>query len=345
VKLWITLYLLTLIVFAIFSYTQVDLNLTLFNHPTYLNIQNQLNQLGYYHRDINSLVFVIGVVLLNVFYLFILKSVLADRLGLKSLKKLAILTGLILFLGYNIFSYDLFNYLFDGRILTHYHLNPYVFKPLDFPGDDWIRFMRWTHVPSTYPPAWLAIGIIPSILGLGKFALTLFLFRLVFVSAYLASCWLIFKTTKSNFALALFAFNPLILIEGVLSPHVDMVMASFALGAVTLFLKGKLLSSFLSLLASIGIKYVTALLLPIMNNKIYSLLGEKRWLIGIFAAGVVGTLSQIYLKGVQTWYLLLPMTLLPLMTGKVSNKLLVGMALVASLSIFRYFNLISLGHY
>ena len=54
-------------------------------------------------------------------------------------------SALLLVFSYNAFSYDIFNYIFDAKIFTHYHQNPYLQKALDYPGDPMLSFMRWTH--------------------------------------------------------------------------------------------------------------------------------------------------------------------------------------------------------
>src|SRR5436309_3421280 len=97
---WVILYLFILLTFTVFSYTQVDLNLTLFNSKLYLVFQNQLNQLGYYHREINTQIFIFAIILLNIFYLSFLRFVQKGTLSTQAIKRLAILTGFILFLGY-----------------------------------------------------------------------------------------------------------------------------------------------------------------------------------------------------------------------------------------------------
>lgn len=343
-KIWMSVYLATLLVFAVFSYTQVDLNLTLFNFKPYLNIQDQLNQLGYYHRPENTTIFFLILILLNLFYLFFLKQSFRGRLKNNQVRNLVIITGIILFLGYNVFSHDLFNYLFDARIITTYHLNPYIYKPLDFPSDTWIRFMHWVHVPSVYPPLWILISLVPSFLGLGKFALTLYLFRALFFLSYLSSCFFIYKITRSNFAVILFALNPLVLAEGLLSPHVDMVMASFGLAAIYFFLNAKLIKSYVFWLISIGIKYITLVFLPIFNKPALKLLGKNQWLKGIFWLSVLGVLVLSYFKGLQTWYLLLPLSTLPLVADELDSRITLTLALIAGLSIFRYFVFINLGY-
>ncbi len=167
------LYFIVVVALSFFSYTQVDLNLTLLNWQPYLHLQNQLTNLGYFNRQINTVIFSVIFILLLLFYFLIIQHTLKNSQKSINIKKIIITTGVILLFGYPDFSHDLFNYIFDARILTHYGLNPYEFKALDFPTDTWIRFMHWTHRTYPYGPAWLAITAIPSLLGLNIFILTL----------------------------------------------------------------------------------------------------------------------------------------------------------------------------
>ncbi|MDO8515495.1 MAG: hypothetical protein Q7S14_03265, partial [bacterium] len=152
-------YFFVLFLLSIYSYSQIDLNLTLLQTPWFLQFKETMINLGYYNRPLSTLAFIILVLLL-----YILKP-----------KKIILAIGglcLISLFSYPFLSHDFFNYIFDARIITTYHLNPYFYKALDFPADDWIRFMQWTHRTYPYGPVWLIVTLIPSFLGFSKFILT-----------------------------------------------------------------------------------------------------------------------------------------------------------------------------
>ena len=160
--------------------------------------------------------------------------------------------------------------------------------------------MRWTHRPSVYPPVWIGISIIPSVLGLGKFTFTLLLFKLLAAGFYLGCCKLISKLNPT--ALALFALNPLVIIETLVNGHIEIVMIFF--GLLALYLARRKLLSWLSFTASVGIKYMTVFLLPALVNRKY--LRQSVWL------GAAVLIAWVIYYGFQPWYLLwlLPFALL-----------------------------------
>lgn len=296
---------------TLYSFSQVDLNLTLSTNSTYQSFQTQLTNLGYFHRPLSTALYITIILLLVTCYWLLVR--LADKQAITK-RQLWLLIGLmviILLPSYPAFSHDVFNYLFDSRIVTKYGFSPWHYKALDFPADDWIRFMRWTHRPSVYPPIWIAVSLIPSFLGFGKFIITLGLFKLLAAATYLSSCALILKIAhqlkkaRPVTYLALFALNPLIIIESLSNAHMEIVMIFFALLAVNLYLSQKRPLAWLSLLASIGIKFMTGYLGLILIK------GEKYLRYSVWL-GTIILVAFIAWYGFQPWYLLwvLPFALL-----------------------------------
>ncbi|MFS8160257.1 MAG: hypothetical protein ACMG6E_08635, partial [Candidatus Roizmanbacteria bacterium] len=104
--------------------------------------------------------------------------------------------GLFSIVMYPLLSKDFFNYLFDAKILTFYHQNPYLHKALDYPLDPWLRFMNWTHRVYPYGPAFLPITLIPSFLSFGKLIINFALFKALFALAYIHSTYLLTKMDR-----------------------------------------------------------------------------------------------------------------------------------------------------
>jgi hypothetical protein len=192
-----------------------------------------------------------------------------EKLSRNIVFRLVIVSAIILFFAYPAFSHDLFNYMFDARIVTAYHLNPYSYKALDFPNDLWVRFMHWTHRTYPYGPVWLLTTLPFSFLGFGKFVLTLANFKLLFGLFYLGNTYLIYKiltqvkAKNSLLGVTFFAFNPLILVESLVSPHNEVIMLFFLLLSIYLLLKKNITISLVSLLLSAGVKFVTVIYLPV----------------------------------------------------------------------------------
>ncbi len=275
---WLYLFFITLL--TIYSYSQIDLNLTLSSNNIYQAVQRQLIYLGYFNRPLSTLIYIILIITLFIFYIVFLRKTNQGRTTKEDIFKLIILTSLILTFAYSAFSHDIFNYMFDARIVTKYGMNPYLYKALDFEGDLWIRFMHWTHRTYPYGPIWLLISLPFSFLGMQKFVITLFLFKLLFLASYLFNCFFIYKIADkvnketSISALVFFAFNPLILIESLVSPHNDSLMLLFALCSIyLLFVKGKKINSIILMLISAGIKFVT---IPLTFINLFFVLKDKK---------------------------------------------------------------------
>lgn len=284
-------YFLVLASLTVYSYSQIDLNLTLLQVPWFLSFKNLMIQLGYFNRPVSTGIFIILLLLL------ILLSLLKN----KNLKLTIFLISLTSVLAYPFLSHDFFNYIFDARIVTTYGHNPYFFKALDFPNDTWIRFMQWTHRTYPYGPFWLILTLTPSFLGFGKFVLTLLNFKLLFLTSYLGCCYLINKLNPKG--LAFFALNPLVLIEGLFSPHLDITMLLFALLAIY--------KNPLNIIISIGIKFSTVLMAPLLFFK------SKPWFINsLIIAGYTGALVQIFSRELLPHYFLVPIGLTALSNNR-----------------------------
>jgi len=145
--------------------------------------------------------------------------------------------------------------MFDARILTYYGKNPYLFKALDFPADKWTRFMHWTHRTYPYGPIFLILSLVPSFLGFGKFTLTFILSKATFIGLYIISVVLLSRLNKKW--AVMFATHPLIIIEGLISSHNDMVALSFAIIGIYFLYKNKNKWGRILFLLSLGIKYLS----------------------------------------------------------------------------------------
>lgn len=312
------IFVVSFLLLTVYSFSQVDLNLTLSSNPVYQSFQKQLTYLGYFNRPLSTAIYIFIVLLLAISYWLLAKSAAKKILTHRQLWMFTSLTVIMLIFSYPAFSHDIFNYMFDARIITKYGVSPWEYKALDFPTDTWTRFMRWTHRPSVYPPVWIGLSLVPAVLGMGKFTLTLFLFKLMAAGFYLGSIWLIVRW-KGLLPATLFAFNPLVIVETLVNGHMEIVMAFF--GLLAIYLSRRKLLSWLSLLVSIGIKYMTILLLPAMINPKY--LRQSVWL------GMVLVIAWVIYYGFQPWYLLwvLPFVyLLPL------NSLEVKLLTLASIA-------------
>lgn len=267
-KVFLLLNFLLYSIIAVFSYSYVDLNLTLSQNKLILSIVNNLQYIGYYKRPQATAFYIFLVISAFIIFSINLYLFKKNKIGLKYLKVSIIINTLVLIFAYPFLSSDLFNYLFDAKIITTYHASPYTNRPLDFPTDDWLRFMRWVHRYSPYGPLWLATSTVPSILGFGKFLLTFFLFKIFIGSFHLFNTLIIYKSLKkinpkqTLFGTAFYALNPILLIEGVANSHNDIVLATFLLMPIYFFVNRRKISSFAVIILGTLIKYIPILNLP-----------------------------------------------------------------------------------
>lgn len=341
-----------LFILTIYSYSQIDLNLTLSSNKIYQFIQQQLIFLGYYNRLISTIILSIILVFLFLMYLRILFLIKEKKLSVQNIKWLVIITAAILFFSYSAFSHDLFNYMFDARIITRYGQNPYLHSALDFPDDLWTRFMHWTHRTYPYGPVWLVITLIPSIFGFGKFVLTLFNFKLLFLLFHIGNVYLIYKILEktnpklSLLGTAVYAFNPVVLIESLISPHNEVQLLFFLLLAIYfIFIENNRLMAILNLLFSVGVKFTTLVLLPLFffvrpgKN-----LGKNTRILLLFLVLLLVTLvAEILYREPYSWYFIPIVGLGALLVEYTNINIFIGGATLASF--LRYLPFIYTGGY
>jgi len=239
--------------------------------------------------------------------------------------------------------------MFDARIVTTYAQNPYVHSALDFPGDLWTRFMHWTHRTYPYGPIWLLLTLPFSILGFGKFTLTFFAFKLMFTIFHLGNIYLIYKILKktvpksSSAGTAVYAFNPVVLIESLVSPHNEVVMLFFLLWAIYFVIcENDKSAAIFNLLLSAGIKFITIILLPLFLLKNFT----KRFhlfLVLDLIFLILPLVLQIIYREPYPWYFIPLIGLGALLIQYPSiNILIAGISFSA---IFRYLPFLYLGEY
>ncbi len=304
-KLLFPLFFIFSILLTIYSYGYLDFNLTLSSHPLFLKLVAPLQHLVYFNRPLSVQ-----------FYAFIFLSLFALSLLIILPKyrpthfpwKIYLLIMFILWLAYPMLSYDVFNYMFHGKILWLYGANPHTLAPLVFEGDLWLRFMRWVHTPSAYGPIFTIVESPAYLLGLGKFVPVLYLMKATMILFYIWCVSLVdqigaqLKVGKNVriFSQLLLAFNPFLWLELVVNAHNDAVMIAFLLYALKTSMGNKKILSFLSLTSSIGVKYVTAVTTP------FFLLKNNHLKITLMTLALLAPI--LFSPGrFQPWYLVWPL--------------------------------------
>ena len=302
----ILIFTLTLILLSIYSYVLIDPNITFFQTRWWEIFREKMIYFGYYQRQISWIVYLTLVVLLFAFHYFFVK-----KYKQFNPLKLALFIGAILLISYPLLSHDFLNYMFDARIVTFYHKSPYFYKALDFPNDPWLRFLQWTHRTYPYGPTFLLITIIPSFLSFGKFVLSFLFFKLTFIIFYVFAVFFLNKLNK-RYAI-IFATNPLIIIEGLVNSHNDLIGVALAIIGIYYLLESKGLYSRLFFILSVGVKYITFPVLFLMRSHV-------RWNKVIFTF-LIGIMLYLSIKSeIQPWYFINVFVFLPFY-NKLINRL------------------------
>lgn len=347
-KVIFPLWIVAGVALLLYSFTQVDLSLTLSQVSIWQTVQKFFQHVGYFNRPLSTVLFLTIIGLMFALYGLTLKLVRNNLIDRTKLWKIIIALAVILFFAYNAFSYDLFNYIFDAKIVTHYGQNPYIHKALDYPGDPMLSFMHWTHRTYPYGPLWLGLTIPISFIGFGYFLVTFYLFKLLMLASFIWSAYLIEKIAKNTgfnplFVLAAFALNPLVLIESLVSAHNDIVMIALVLFGILAFIEKKYVTSVAGITASIAVKYATALVAPaIMARGILKVKYETFFYI-LVVSMLVAVSYATYRTNFQPWYLLL---VLPF-SAFVQNKyfVMIPVFIVSIAALLQYVPYLYLGNW
>lgn len=268
---------------------------------------------------------------------------------IKRISIIALTIILPLMLANNALSYDVFNYIFNAKMIVVYQANPHQEVALTFADrDDWVRFMHNIHTPAPYGYGWTTLSLIPYLVGFGSFLLTWEAFRFFSMLSWfglLLYYWSSYRHHSAHlswFWVIAVIFNPLLMIEVIANSHNDLWMmlpAVVSLAMLGLSKKSrpilkKIIISGLLLAVSISIKLATVLLIPVwvilVTTRIENLPFHKKlksWL-EMIAANWALIASMIMLLPLLTsrsqqfhpWYWTWPAVWLPFMQGSFLHR-------------------------
>jgi len=305
-----------LLLYAIWSFGLTDPNLVLTSFEPYLNFQYKIWHFASDYRQVFSYLYLGIISWLFIGYFWLVKWLKKERPSLTMQKVITWFLVLLLPLlfSYNALSHDVFNYLFNAKMIVQYQANPHIKVALDFAQDDWTRFMHNTHTPAPYGYGWTIFSLIPFSLGFGKFTLTWLLFRITSILSLVLTFLALkgfAKITSTRLELsdyALFFLNPLVLIEIVSNQHNDLwMMIPVLFSFIVLARKpGKnifqiVISSAALFIFSISVKYATLALTPLwflvalayrFEEKLLNNLKKKLHLSEKFISTAIGFFSK-----------------------------------------------------
>jgi hypothetical protein len=170
---------------------------------------------------------------------------------------------------YPIFAIDLFCYALRSRILVLYGANPCLSPPATFP-DPWLPLMgEWTGAASPYGPLWEALAALPALLARDNLLAHLWGLKALGLASYWLVLGLVYllagrvSPRRRWWAVLACAWNPLLLLEIAGNGHNDLWVMVFVLLAFYCALAGRRRMAFLALAASVLVKFISLLLLPL----------------------------------------------------------------------------------
>ncbi len=266
---WIFIsYVVFLTIFTLFSYLFVDGNLPY--------LQFLFTDFAFKNRLITTIAYSTLLSLFFGYYFYFIRLVQQKKLSMGNIRLLVIVTIGILLLAYPaMLSYDIFNYITTAKVTYFYHENPYIIMPIEFIHDPLLLFTHAANKIALYGPTWILFSGVPFFLGFGNFLLTLFLFKITAALSFFGVLFLYYKLHKDHMSLVLFAMNPLVLIETLVSGHNDMFVMFLVFLGIFFIQKNKF-TGWLLFILSIGVKYATLFLFPIfLLSLFYKNLNKK----------------------------------------------------------------------
>lgn len=168
-----------------------------------------------------------------------------------------------------VFSTDIFSYAMFGRLAAVYHLNPYLTTAASSaPGDVLIPYLYWRDIPSPYGPLWTLLS---QVIAYGHYTTVFDLvvrFKAVSFLSFMLDGWLIYVLVRerwpaqASWAYLAFAWNPLVIIEGVVAGHNDLLILAVVLGSAYLLTRTHSQLAIAGLTVSGLVKYST---FPVMG--------------------------------------------------------------------------------
>jgi alpha-1,6-mannosyltransferase len=225
-----------------------------------------------------------GYILLLLNYLYLIRSGISAYYSF--------IFRLVLLFSFPVLSDDFYRFVFDGRLLSN-GINPYLILPSKFiKSADYQVFINDITVfnklnspnyYTVYPPLNQFIFGCASSWSNQSLLLNVIILRLFIIVAEFGSIWLISKLNSQYKFGAIYAFNPLIILELTGNLHFEAVMLFFGLLTVYLFIQKKYWLSAICLAFGVSIKLLPLIFIPLIIKE----LGFKKGIIYSFIVGLV----------------------------------------------------------
>lgn len=210
-------------------------------------------------------------------YILMLRNIYVWRI--RHIFFIGILFRLIFFISLPELSDDFYRFIWDGRLLAE-GFNPYQFVPSYFTGENLLPFLspdlyyqlNSPNYFSVYPPVSQFIFLLSSALFPDSIYGSVLAMKLIALLAELGLFYVIFRLLRRLkmplHYLAIYALNPLVIIEVVGNLHHEGLMLFFLLLSIYLFLKRKFVHSSLMWAFAVATKLIPLMFLPLIFKRL-----------------------------------------------------------------------------
>lgn len=345
-KYLVIVYFFTIGFLGWFSYGFLDPNLSLWSNPRFTYFQAPLSYLVYHNRSVATAVFFSIVLLLFFCYAWFFRFGEKFFVSWKKLLFLLICLSAILVFSYPALTHDLFNYITTAKVTFTHHENPYLVMPIEIPNEPYLAFTRAANKVALYGPVWILITAIPHFFGGGNIWRTIISFKLLNAFVYICFSFFIYKVTKNIRNVIFFAFNPLILIEVLVSGHNDIYMMILALGGLYVWQKNRIskkAAGIVLFILSWLVKGSTIVLLPLVFMKKMS--WDRVLLIAYCLLSLIFFVVAPLREELYPWYAVWLIAVASFMDLK-KRKFIVGFSIVLSFALeLRHLPYMWMGYY
>lgn len=169
----------------------------------------------------------------------------------------------------DLFSNDVYGYIFYGRMVSAYGLNPYVTMPTNAPNDPALSYVDWRNLLSPYGPLWTTWSAFLDRAIPGGVAAHVAVFKIVAALTHILNTMLIGAIVRkasphnAGLAMAAYGWNPLTVTEFAGNAHNDSLMLFWVLCALLAYYCRRPLIGAVLLGLAIATKFTAALFVPL----------------------------------------------------------------------------------
>ncbi len=172
-------------------------------------------------------------------------------------------------------SHDMWAYASYGRLIEHYHANPYHVIIARFAGDPIVRLVGrgWWHTPSAYGPLFVGVAAVISRLAGTHLLIVRLAFQIPAALTMFACVWIVARTTKRRAVVVLVGLQPMVWVSVVNGAHADVYVALGAVAAVALLRRDRVFGAAAAIGLAALVKVAALFALPVV---VVVLLGRRR---------------------------------------------------------------------